>query len=271
MAVSSEDILSLRAPDAGPRIAYGPGQHQFGALRLPSGGGPHPIVLALHGGYYRARYGLDYMGHVCAALTAAGAATWNVEYRRLGNPGGGWPGTLLDVAQAADFLRLLAPQHQLDLSRVVAIGHSAGGQLALWLAGRHRIPPDSPAALANPLPLRGVVSLAGVLDLRRGFDLRLSDDVIRQLLGGSPAEHPDRYAAASPIELLPLGVPQAIISGDADAHVPYELSRRYADAARAAGDPVELLTLPGAGHFEVVDPRSREWPAVMDTILALMS
>lgn len=268
--MSSEDILLLPAPTSGVRISYGPDEQRFGDLRLPSGGGAHPVIIALHGGYWRARYGLDYMGHMCAALTAAGAATWNVEYRRLGNPGGGWPGTLLDVAQAADFLRTLTSQYVLDLSRVVAIGHSAGGQLACWLAGRHRIPADSAVATGDPLPLRGAVSLAGVLDLRRGFDLRLSDDVIRMLLGGSPAERPARYAATSPIELLPLGVPQVLIHGSDDAHVPYEMSRRYYDAARAAGDAAELVTLPGTGHFEVVDTRSREWPTVAKAIRGLL-
>lgn len=266
----SEDILTLPAPRANARIPYGAAPEQFGELRLPPGEGPHPVVVALHGGYYRARYGLDYMGHVCAALTAAGAATWNVEYRRLGNPGGGWPGTLLDVGQALDFLRTLAQRYALDLARVVAIGHSAGGQLALWLAGRHGIPTDSPVAEADPLPLHGAVSLAGVLDLRRGFDLRLSDDVIRQLLGGSPAEYPDRYAATSPIELLPLGMPQVVVHGTEDEHVPYELSQRYYDAARAAGDVADLVTLPGAGHFEVVDPRSREWPQVAEAVRRLL-
>lgn len=272
MPVSSEDILSLPAPEADVRIAYGTATEHFGDLRLPSdGSGPHPVVVALHGGYWRARYDLGYMGHVCAALTAAGVATWNVEYRRLGNPGGGWPGTLLDVAQATDVLRALADQYTLDLTRVVAVGHSAGGQLACWLAGRQRIPAGSEVGAANPLPLRGAVSLAGVLDLRRGFELRLSDDAVRLLLGGSPSDHPDRYDAASPIELLPLGVRQVVIHGTDDENVPYEISQRYYDAARAAGDAVDLLTLPGAGHFEVVDPRSREWLLVADAVHRLIS
>lgn len=269
--MSSEDILTLAAPKADARIAYGPDAEQFCDLRLPSGRGPHPVIVVLHGGYWRARYGLDYMGHACAALTAAGVASWNVEYRRLGNPGGGWPGTLLDVAQAADALREQAVRYALDLTRIVSLGHSAGGQLALWLAGRHRIPAASELATPDPLLLRGAISLAGVLDLRRGYDLRLSDNVIRSLLGGSPAEHSDRYAAASPLDLVPLGVRQIILHGSADEHVPIELSRRYAEAARAAGDAVELLTLPGAGHFELVDPRSREWRAVAAAVDALLA
>lgn len=269
--MSSEDILTLPAPQADVRIPYARDKWCFGDLRLPHSGGPHPVVVALHGGYWRARYGPDYMGHLCAALTAMGAATWNVEYRRLGNRGGGWPGTLLDVARAADHLRELAGQYSLDLTRVVAIGHSAGGQLAFWLAGRNRVPAGSAVAAGNPLPLAGAVSLAGVLDLRRGFELRLSDDVIRQFLGGPPDEHPDRYDAASPIELAPLGVRQILIHGSEDETVPYEISHRYYDAARARGDDVELVTLPGVGHFEIVDPRTRAWPLVVTAVRSLLA
>ncbi len=260
------DILERPVPSSGMRIAYGQDAYQFGELRLPEGEGPHPVAICLHGGYWRARYGLSYFGHVCTALTQRGIATWNVEYRRLGNPGGGWPNTLLDVARAADFLRELAPRYNLDLRRVLSIGHSAGGQLALWLAGRHRIPAKSDLFTADPLPLRGAVSLAGVVDLARAAELGLSDGVMRQLLGGSPAEVPARYAAASPIELLPLGVPQALLHGATDDSVPLELSERYTQAATTAGDDARLITLPGAGHFELVDPTSAEWPSVLAAV-----
>jgi acetyl esterase/lipase len=266
----SEDILDLPTPPADARIPYGSGALSFGDLRLPAGAGPHPVALVLHGGYWRARYDLEHIGHVCAALTGAGLATWSVEYRRLGNPGGGWPGTFLDVAAGADYLRALAGSYPLDLERVVAVGHSAGGQLAAWLAGRRNIPPaDSPLHSDDPLPLRGVVALAGVLDLRRAYELRLSRGVTGELMGGSPKEHPDRYAAASPAALLPLGVRQILLHGDADDSVPYVISRDYAEAACAAGDPVELVTLPGAGHFELIDPRSAEWPLVERAVLSL--
>lgn len=262
----SQSILDLPAPPAGVRLSYGPGEYHFADLRLPAGAGPHPVVIGIHGGYWRARYGLDYFGHVCAALTAAGIATWNIEYRRLGNAGGGWPGTFQDVAHAADHLRQIAGPYSLDLSSVVAVGHSAGGHLALWLAGRHRISADSPLHDPIPLPLAGVVSLAGVTDLRRGYILRLSDFVVNDFLGGSPESYPDRYAATSPIELLPLGVRQRLISGDADVNVPPELSQRYYEAARAAGDPADLMMLPGVDHFEIVDPRSSVWPTIAAAI-----
>lgn len=281
-------ILDLPAPPADARIRYGPGEQHFADLRLSPDVEQQPVVIGIHGGYWRARYGLGYFGHVCAALTAAGIATWNIEYRRLGHEGGGWPGTFEDVALAADALRTVAASYPLDLTRVYAVGHSAGGQLALWLAGRHpassleqapfrrepyRIPSSSSLNRPDPLPLAGVISLAGVTDLRRGYELRLSENVIADLLGGAPDSFPDRYAAVSPLDLLPLGVRQLLITGDADTAVPPALTRRYYEAARAAGDPVEQLILPGAGHFEIVDPRSAEWPqvaaAIQDMVTAL--
>jgi acetyl esterase/lipase len=258
----SEDILDRAAPPANHRLAYGPAAQQFGDLRLPLGEGPFPVVVGIHGGYWRARYDLTYFGHVCAALTARGMATWNIEYRRLGDVGGGWPGTLLDVAAAADHLRALAPTYHLDLTRLVAVGHSAGGHLACWLAGRGRIPPDSPVWSAEPLSLRGVVSLAGVLDLRRGWELHLSQNIVEQFLGGTPTTVPERYDVASPYELPPLGVRQTLLHGTADDSVPFELSERYAARARERGDIVSLISLPCAGHFELVDPTSAEWSAV---------
>lgn len=210
------------------------------------------------------------MGHLCAALAAGGVATWNVEYRRIGNRGGGWPGTFEDVARAVDYLRELAPAHGLDLGRVVALGHSAGGHLALWAAGRRRIPAESPVYSDAPLRLRGVVALAAVSDLRRAWELRLSDGAVKQLMGGTPEQFPERYAAASPAELLPLGVRQVLIHGTEDDSVPYAISRDYQAAAVAAGDDAALVTLPGAGHFETVDPTSREWPAVRSAVTALL-
>jgi acetyl esterase/lipase len=273
---TSEDILTLPAPPADARIAYGPDPLQFGDLRLPTatGGGdsgPFPLVILIHGGYWRNRYDLAYFGHAAAALTAEGLATWNIEYRRMGDAGGGWPGTLLDVAAATDYARALAAAHPLDLNRVVALGHSAGGQLAVWLAARHRLAPESGVAMADPLPLRAIVALAGVLDLRRAWELHLSDDAVRGFLGGTPDQHPARYAAASPAALLPTGIRQTLIHGTQDDSVPFAISRDYADAARAAGDPVELITLPGAGHFEIVDPRTDEWRTVPRVVRAALA
>jgi acetyl esterase/lipase len=251
-------------------IAYGPLPLQFGELRLPGGPGPHPVLVTLHGGFWRARYDLAYFGVVCDALAAAGVATWNVEYRRLGQEGGGWPGTLHDVGAAVDHMRELAARFPLDLDRVGALGHSAGGHLALWAAGRARVATASPLSRPHPLPLRCVVALAGVCDLRRAWELRLSSNVTEDFLGGTPHAVPERYAAASPAELLPLGVPQALIHGTEDDSVPYEISVDYHEAARAAGDEVMLVTLAGAGHFEMVDPATPEWAAVHEATLSLL-
>lgn len=267
--MDAPDILTRPPPPTDLRVPYGPDPNDFGDLRLPPGPGPHPVLIAVHGGYYRARYGLGYMGHLCADLTARGWATWNVEYRRLGQPGGGWPGTFLDVAAAADHLRALAGQHPLDLARAAAIGHSAGGHLALWLAARHRVPSASPLHAAAPLPIATAVSLAGVVDLRRAAELRLSDAVVHDLLGGTPTNVPDRYAAVSPYDLLPLGpaVRQVLIHGTADTAVPHELSERHAARARALGDDAHLVTLPGVDHFAVVDPRSDAWETVVHSLV----
>src|SRR5262245_6567914 len=183
----SQSILRLAPEPPALRIAYSDDPLQFGELRLPAGDGPHPLVIVIHGGFWRAAYNLDHISHLCVALNKAGMATWSLEYRRLGNPGGGWPGTFDDVVAGAKHLSTIAPKYRLDLNRVVVIGHSAGGQLALWL-GSHK-----------DVKLRGVVSLAGVVDLRRAFELKLSNTVVGDLLGGSPDAVADRYLQASPI------------------------------------------------------------------------
>lgn len=265
--VDTIDIFSDPAPPADARIPYGPDPLQFGDLRLPDKPGPHPVVVVVHGGFWRAEYDLEHIGHACAALTARGVATWSIEYRRIGNAGGGWPGTFLDVAAGIDHLREIAPKYNLDLSRVVTIGHSAGGHLALWLAARHRIPEGDPLYTTSPLPLKGAVSLAGVSDLRLGWEMGLSNGVVEEFIGGSPQEVPARYATASPSEMLPLGVPQVLIHGTADGNVPFEISRAYHSAAQASGDEVKLVELSGAGHFEVIDPSSREWGRVAEAVL----
>lgn len=267
----SEDILTLPPPRADARIQYGDGKYQFGDLRLPDADEPYPLVIAIHGGYWRSRYDLAYLGHACAALGRRGVATWNIEYRRVGRTGGGWPGTFADVALAADYTRELVSEYPIDRTRVVAMGHSAGGHLACWLATRHNLPTESELYREYPLALRGVVSLAGVLDLRRAWELRLSANATQELLRESPESEPARYAAASPIELLPAGIPQTLIHGDADDSVPIELSRRYAEAARERGDTVILSELPRTGHFEVVDPRAPQWKVVEEAVLALLA
>lgn len=256
----SREILDRPAPAADVRLHYGPGEHHFGDLRLPSSSGPHPAIIAVHGGFWRSHRSLDYMGHVCEALRDAGIATWNIEYRRMGHEGGGYPGTLEDAAAASDHVSVIAAEHRLDLRRAVAIGHSAGGQIALWLAGAKR-----------GIPLRGAVSLGGVADLQRAWDLKIGDHVVDAFMNGGPEDKPDAYRDASPIERLPFGVPHRLIHGDRDDIVPIELAKRHTARAAELGDDCRLIGLPGADHFELVDPSTKEWTIVQQTIIELLS
>src|SRR5262245_37357506 len=268
---NSRSILTDPAPPADHRIPYGKDEYQFGELRLPKGAGPrppYPVAIIIHGGCWLSQYGLSYMGHLAANLTEAGVATWSIEYRRIGNTGGAWPGTFEDAAHAADHLRELAKKYPLDLNHVVAVGHSAGGHLALWLAARKLLPKDSPVYSPDPLPLRGVVSLAGVTDLRR--DGTACDTNVSQLMGGAAKDKAAIYDQASPIELLPLGIPSAIVQGSIDSIIPLAMAKDYADAAKKKGDDAKLVVIEKAGHFEVVDPKSFAWEAVRDEVLALL-
>ncbi len=245
----SPTFLQLAPAEPGCRIAYGSDPNQFGELRLPQGKGPHPTVIFIHGGYWREAYDLTHVGHSCVAIATAGYAVWSLEYRRVGQPGGGYPGTLEDIRAAA---RRVSGIADLDLGRVVLAGHSAGGHLALWLAAQEL------------LPLKGVAALAAVSDLRRAHEQNLGAGAVADFVGGGPAECNDRYAASSPVDLLPLRVPQVLLHGTADDTVPFELSRRFARASKNA----RLVALPGAGHFELIDPRSKEWPVVLQNIVA---
>ncbi len=271
------DIFTQAPAPANVRIHYGRDPNQFGDLRLPKNQGivdgtnlqnpKSPIIVFIHGGFWRAGYDLMHVGHAASALTEAGLATWSIEYRRLGNPGGGWPGTFLDVGAAVDHLREIAPQYKLDLERVVVMGHSAGGHLAAWVAARHLIPMGDPLYSDLPLPVKATVPLAGVVDLRLGWELDLSNGVVAQFIGGTPEGLPHRYATSSPIEMLPTGVHHVLIHGTDDANVPYEISEHYVKVATQRGDNSHLLTLPGTGHFEVIDPTSAEWQQVVGTVL----
>jgi acetyl esterase/lipase len=223
-------------------------------------------VVGFHGGWWRAPYDLEPHCALCEALEADGFANWNVEFRRVGEEGGGWPGTFEDAGRAVDFLTELAPAHDLDLSRVVTVGFSAGGHLALWVAGRHRLAPGHPLQPRTPVAIRGAISLAGAVDLVHCAKLGLGGRAAEALLGGAPEEVPERYAAGSPSSLLPLGVRQSLVHGTADAAVPHEVSERYRAAAASHGDDVELQLLPGLGHFELIDPRSEAGPAVRDAV-----
>lgn len=270
------DILSRTPPPADHRIHYGADPLQFGDLRLPAAkpGQLLPVAVILHGGWWQSVYDLEYMGHLCAALKTAGVATWSLEYRRVGNAGGAWPGTMQDVAAGFDYLTVLAKSYPLDLRRVIAAGHSAGGHLAFWLAGRQHIPAASVLHHPQPVvPLVSVVGLSGAVDLRLVVDLggrfrfTSGKPAATSLMGGLPNEVEDRYRAANPGDLLPLNVPQVLLQGSEDDQIPPSLPDRWADNARRQGDSVIVTTIPGADHFDVVDPESKAWPVVQAAIL----
>ena len=257
--------MRLRArPSAPQTLAYGTDASQVADLHLPTesspDGAPWPVVVVIHGGYWGSGYGRSLGTGLAADLAKHGVAAWNIEYRRVGN-GGGWPATLLDVARATDALAdIAAPAAggRLDLDRVVTLGHSAGGQLAMWLAGRPKLPPDAPGAQPE-IRVGGVVAQAGVLDLVRGAAVGLGNGAVVRFLGGTPEQVPERYAHASPYELLPIGVPSTLVHGTKDKVVPIDQSDRYAIAATAAGDPVDEQRLKGVDHFAPIDHRMRAW------------
>ena len=266
---NSRGILIRPAPAADQRIAYGSNEFQFGELRVPKTPGKHPIAIVIHGGCWMAQYGLGYMGHLSAALTEAGFATWNIEYRRVGNPGGGWPGTFEDAAKATDYLREIADKYSLDLNRVIAIGHSAGGHLALLLGARPQFKKDNTLYSSNPLKLAGVVSLAGITDLRQTGTA--CDKEVIQFTSGEAKDKAAIYDQASPINLLPLGVRQKIVQGESDTTIPPVMATDYAEAAKKKKDGnVELILVKGTDHFNVVDPKSAAWASVLEAAKSLL-
>jgi acetyl esterase/lipase len=270
------DILtrSSRPPDQ--VLRYGERSDQIADLRLPApqetAGQPDagrrpagPLVIFLHGGFWRSAYDRTHTGPLAEALTSSGFAVCTPEFRRTGQPGGGWPGTFDDVAAAADNLPetvAASTGGQVGAGRVVLAGHSAGGHLALWAAGRGRLPAGERWHSART-PAVGVVSLAGVCDLAACFRLHLGDGAAGDLMGGGPEDFPARYLSADPMGLLATRVAARLVHGTADDRVPAELSRDYAARALAAGDDVRCNLLPGCGHFEVIDPLSAVWPAVL--------
>lgn len=240
---------------------YGEGSDRVGDLRLPAGTGPHPVVVLLHGGFWHTVWMRDLMDGLAVDLARHGWATWNPEYRRVGN-GGGWPTTFEDVATAVDWLASSDAPPQLDLGKVVLMGHSAGGHLALWAAARNVNAATDPRPPHSIQPL-AVVGLAPVSDLAAAHRLDLDDGAVEAMIRRGPDEAPGRYAAASPAEMVPLGVPQLIVHGDADDRVPVEMSRQYAGTAADAGDTVVYDELEGVGHFALIDPTSVAWSKVV--------
>lgn len=267
---------SARAPDV--VLAYGPEADHLGEVWWPSStqpdlaDPPSALVLVLHGGFWQAEWDRAHARPLAAALADAGHVVGSVEYRRVGSPGGGWPGTFDDVAAAVDQLpRMImsaAPEHG-RTAGVVLVGHSAGGQLALWAAARHRLKAHPAWCGTDAAVIRGVVALAPVAALARAGREDLGEGAVAELLGGHVADVPDRYAAADPDALAPSGVRTVVVHGERDRQVPIAHSRSYVQQARAAGDDITLVELPGTEHFALIDPLSPAWPTVRDAVRLL--
>jgi len=253
------------APDY--RYAYGPQTEQFGELTLPRSAPPHPVIVLIHGGGYREVYDLKPLGSVVAALAEAGFAVWNIEYRRYGN-GGDYPQMFLDVGAAADYLPQIADRHDLDLSRVISMGHSAGGHLALWLAGRRKIEAASPLFVDEPLAIHGTLALAPLADVSHGSKSELTSDALLAVMGGNARSAPQAYRGGCPRQLLPLGAKQQIIVGSEDKAM-LANAERYSEAAASAGDDVELQVIEGVGHFEIVAVETAAWAEVRSAVVRL--
>lgn len=248
-APDPREVLTRPAPGPDRTVAYGDHPDQVLDLRLPAPGHPaRPPVVVIHGGFWRAEYDRRHTDPLAADLAERGWPVIQLEYRRTGAPDGGWPATFEDVEAAMTALPRLAGVDRAPL----LLGHSAGGHLALWWAGRHR-------------GARGVVALAPVADLAAAHARDLDQGAVVALLGGDPAALPDRFRYAQPV--LPPTVPVTVVHGDRDRQVPVDLNRDWVAAARAAGGDVALLTLPGIEHFGVIDPRSSGWPAVVRVIV----
>ncbi|WP_231726065.1 MULTISPECIES: alpha/beta hydrolase family protein [unclassified Sphingomonas] len=255
------DLTARPRPTGKIEIAYGSDPYQRVDLWLPAGAGPHPTVLMVHGGCWTTDIAdRTLMDWAAADLRSAGYAVWNIDYRGQDRAGGGYPGTFADVAAAADALRDHAAQYSLDTRRVVAIGHSAGGHLALWLAARPRLPAGSPLRSAAPLPIAHVISLGGLPDLERTAATPANGcgtEVVGKLVAG--ANPADRFADTSVARLLPIGVPQDHVAGLQDRIIPIELKTDFVARAQAAGDRATLHRIDRTGHVELIAPGTDSW------------
>ncbi len=254
------DLLSRTRPSADATIVYGPDPYQKVDLWRPAGRGPHPVVVMVHGGCWQTSIAdRTIMDWIADDLRGAGIAVWNIDYRGVDRAGGGYPGTFIDAAKAADQLAANARKYNLDTSRVVAVGHSAGGHLALWLAARARLPATSPLYMAAPLKIAHVISLGGLPDLEATAsspDNGCGTEVVGKLVG---TDRSDPYADTSVPRLFPLGVSQTLVNGREDRIIPFRMATDYVARARNAGDAVELIEVPATGHVELVTPDAGAW------------
>ena len=256
------DLTSRPRPAATATVRYGKDPLQVVDLWLPRGTGPFPAVLMFHGGCWQTsiadRHLMDWAAD---DLRRRGYAVWNIDYRGVDRAGGGYPGTFADVAAGADSIRAHATQFRLDITRIVAVGHSAGGHLALWLAGRNRLPVSSPLHAEHPLPVSAVVSLGGLPDLDQNARVEngCGKEVSKTLAGG-------HFNETSVPRLAPLRVPQYLVNGQQDRIVPAELALDYRRRMQAAGDRVHIDWVQNSGHFELIAPGSRAWLTAVKAI-----
>lgn len=279
MAQSGTDPARLLQEPVSPaiRLSYGSNALQFGELRLPPGNGPFPLVILIHGGCWERQLAPDVPEAITSfqllspgatSLTAEGYATWNIEYRRVGNDGGGWPNTFLDVGAATDFVRAIAHDRHLDLKRVVILGHSSGGQLALWDAARFKLPKSSVLHAEYPLKVEDVVSVDGPADLAAFWPLQqqmCGAPVITKLMGGSPEQQPKRYSQGAITGLAPIKVPQLLVERREPAPL-LTAAQQYVVDAKKKGEEVTLVIQNGRSHFDSINPQSEDWNTVVTTI-----
>jgi acetyl esterase/lipase len=246
------------------RHFYGSDPSQFGDLYVPAEERRAGTVVLFHGGWWGPKYGADNLDAVAADLAARGWVVWNIEYRRL-RLGGGYPATLADAATAIDYLAAL---EDVDTEEVVAIGHSAGGHLALWAAGRSKLSIGAPGA-GPVVEITGVISLAGVVDLSTAARELIGNGAAIKLMGGGPEECPERFAVADPLSQVPIPAIVRCVHSRADDRVPFTESVTYVEAATAAGQDAQLLEV-GGGHFSLADISSSSWPTVVTALEELM-
>lgn len=264
------DLTSRARPMPDATISYGDDAYQKVDIWLPPGKAPHPVVLMVHGGCWQTSIAdRTLMNWIADDLRKHGIAVWNIDYRGVDRPGGGYPGTFLDAAAAADAMRANAAKYHLDLKRLVAVGHSAGGHLALWLAARPRLPRGSPLRVVDPLPIGAVISLGGLPDLEAvaaSPDNGCGTEVVSQLTGPATEQHQDVFADTSVLRLLPLGVPQHLINGETDRIIPMRFGVSYVARAHLLGDRATLDRLDNTGHVELVAPDSAAWARAKERI-----
>ncbi|MEU8083299.1 alpha/beta hydrolase [Micromonospora sp. NPDC049101] len=261
MPADPRAVLTRPAPGPDRTVAYGDHPDQVADLRCPAGAGPaRPLVVVLHGGFWRVEYDRRHTDPLAAALAADGYPVAQLEYRRTGQPGGGWPGTLTDVLTGvAELPRLAAEALPGRVTRAapILVGHSAGGHLGLYVAA------------TAPATVGGVLALAPVADLGEAYRRDLDSGAVAALLGGGPAEFPDRYAATDPRLLVPTRTRTVVLHGSEDQQVPVEMSRDFVAEATAAGSDISLVELPGCEHFGLIDPESAAWPRVLAELRSL--